>query len=457
MSKKFVIVALMAVLAIGASVAQATPSRMDTLGQNTGLVYLQDDTNIFANPADLANYRKMVWLHMGDDSSDLTAYGGLSLGIGEMLTLGIIVGRNPSFEEGGGIGAVMGDVIGGSGGGYPANFLNHWNASALPNYSSAGTNAASITGVPTGAMVWMNPIDLMLAVKLGNINLGASWYYANGKATNKYTDDFPTDTDEKQTAKLTAWKFGLSTTMGNLTPEVWFHYSPFHLKSVWNDNVADTDATRKLDGRNFDIGAHVIYKMSDHLVLVPKIDYNNISASAKIDTNPDFNPTGIAFRTEGDLTEKYTGGMINAGIGINYSIDKLLVATSVGLQWFHFKQELSIDGLDGSVDETTKWIAIPVVGIGLEYQATKVLVLRGGIARSALYTKSTDITQADVLGSLNYKNTNTISAEAPVTANLGLGLHFGNLVLDLTAGDMIIQGEAGSNNLFSAADLTYKF
>jgi len=63
MSKKLIAAIIVAVLAFGATMAMATESRIETLGDQ-GL-YLMDDTNIFTNPATVAYYPNMVIMHMG--------------------------------------------------------------------------------------------------------------------------------------------------------------------------------------------------------------------------------------------------------------------------------------------------------------------------------------------------------------------------------------------------------
>jgi len=466
MSKKLVIVTLLAVLAIGVSVAQATVSRLDTLGQNTGLVYIQDDTNIFTNPAALANYPNCLIFHMaGVSGDDKYAAGGVSLALGKMLTLGIIVGRNPGFEEYGLLGSLIGTALSSAPGTLgtsastammaPISFTNPWGA-----YSYTNT-VGGIAGYPNGAMNWVNPIDLILAAKVGNLKLGLSWYYAGGKQEDTQENDVASYSDEL-TGRLQAWKFGVATTMGNMSPELWFQYAPFSVKSKFEEASGPlTEETRYLKAHRFNIGFRVPYKMNEKITLVPAFEYSNVGGNIKFDATPDFNPTSVAGLTEGDLSDKYTGNAINVGVGINYQIEKLLVASSIGLQWASAKETLSVNGLDGDVNWQSKWFAIPVVGLGLEYQATKVLVFRGGLSTTTLYGKATGSYNASVAGAANSKDEVKVSQQN-TTASVGLGFLFGNLVIDVTAGNMILANEPGNdghgnNSLFSALDFKYKF
>jgi hypothetical protein len=321
-----------------------------------------------------------------------------------------------------------------------------------------GINPVSIAAIAglDEAMEWHNPIDIMVAAKLGNLLLGVSWYMARGKATAEYTDDAPTDLTETLSAKLWALKVGLSADMGNIMPEVWFAYVPFNVNSKWEDDVANTEVERDLKGRRFNLGMRLFLGMGDNLTIVPAIEWTNINADVTIDTSPDFFPTSFATILEDDLGENYKGNGVNAGVGLNYAMDRVLFTTSIGLQWSKVTRELDVDGLSGSSTSTLSWWALPVIGIGLEYQCTKILVFRAGISTTTINAVYSDSWADDEVGSLNAEEDLKITEQNTV-ASAGIGLHFGNLIIDLTIGDMILSNEPGSQNLFSAMDVKYKF
>lgn len=454
MSKKLIIAAVVAVLSIGVA-AQATESRMDTIGQNTGLSYLADDTGIYANPALLSYYRNMVRIHMGNDDADVTAYGGVSLGLGDMLTLGIFVARNPSNESGL-ISDILSQALAPGAMPPPLVFVNNWS-----DYN-VGTNLvddAAIDLLADGAMNWMNPIDIILAAKLGNINLGISYYIATGKHESAYEDDFPTEYSEEMKAKLQSLKLGLAAEMGNIKPQLYFHYTPYKFESTWTDDVANTELSRDLKGRKFVLGARVFVDLNDNLQIVPHIAWQTANGEVSIDSDPDMGDLVIAtaaIETEEELIEKYKASQISAGLGINYKAENVLVASSIGLNWGKGTRTLEVDGLDENVTGTLRYLELPIVGLGIEYQATKVLVLRSGISTTTIYAKSRWDESSDVVGALDYQDASRDTYQT-TTANAGIGLHFGNLVVDLTAGDMIITGEDAFNSLFSAMDVKYTF
>lgn len=454
MSKKLVVMLLAAVLAFGASIAQATPSRLETLGQGTGLVYVQDDTDIFYNPATLGYYRNVGLLYLGGEDGDMYARGGLLLGLGDMLTVGLIFARNPD-EELGALSVMWWGNAALDPAGFPTSPRWLWN----DNWAAyPGTYIVDITSIGgyDRAMEWMNPIDIILAAKLGNMQLGVSWYTASGKHESAYEDDTPTDSSETFKSRINALKVGLSADMGNVMPEVWFHWVPFKVSSTWEDDILSTEVNRELKGRRFNLGARAFLKMSDALTIVPAIEWSNVNGDVSIDTTPDFYPVAGTLLIEEDLSENYKGNRINAGIGLNYAVDKVLIATSIGLQWSSFTRTLEVDGLTGSEEEVRKLLALPVVGLGVEYQATKIVTFRGGISTTTIYARDRNEDSADTVGSLNYEDTSSITSQN-TTASVGLGLNFGNLVIDLTAGNMLVAGEPAASSLFSALDAKYKF
>jgi hypothetical protein len=425
------------------------------LGQGTGLLYIQDDVDIFYNPATIGYYRNCVLIHMGGyDGGDMYALGGYTKALGDMLTLGLVYGRNPNYEIG-----MISDVFLAGGAIDPAASPMSPMWAFNDNWSDyGGINPVSIAAIAglDEAMEWHNPIDIMVAAKLGNLLLGVSWYMARGKATAEYTDDAPTDLTETLSAKLWALKVGLSADMGNIMPEVWFAYVPFNVNSKWEDDVANTEVERDLKGRRFNLGMRLFLGMGDNLTIVPAIEWTNINADVTIDTSPDFFPTSFATILEDDLGENYKGNGVNAGVGLNYAMDRVLFTTSIGLQWSKVTRELDVDGLSGSSTSTLSWWALPVIGIGLEYQCTKILVFRAGISTTTINAVYSDSWADDEVGSLNAEEDLKITEQNTV-ASAGIGLHFGNLIIDLTIGDMILSNEPGSQNLFSAMDVKYKF
>ena len=442
MSKKLLVAVVVAILTLGATMAMATESRIENLGAQ-GL-YLMDDTNIFSNPATAAYYQKMLRLHMGgvqeetDNSYDMYAYGGGTMAIGEALTIGVFVARNPEFEEGG-IGDVVGDAT--DGGYFDPYFMDP---------------STSVEYASNEVINWMNPFDIILAYKAGDFALGISYYLANGKIDDKIdlAPYSPTsvieDVEYTAKARLHSLKVGMSYKMGNMQPEAWFHWDPFSMKTKWTFDHPDSEETEDLTGNKFQLGARLFYNMNDNLAIVPAIVWETVSAKMEMDSDPDI---GLDH-----LGQEYKVNSIETGVSAQYKADKLFLVGSLGLRWSKFRRELTISDTDYDDDHSEKAFAVPVAAMGLEYQATKLLTFRGGINTTTVWASETsDYDETDTADNKVYDATYLETVQR-TTASIGCGLNFGNLLIDGTFGNFVLAGENGTSiNLFSMLDAKYVF
>ena len=553
MSKKLLVAAMVAVLALGASIAQATPSRLETLGQGGGgLTYLADDTNMFWNPATVNAYPSHVMINLGgfDDNGandDMHATGTVVLGIGP-LNLGLGVGRNPDSElqaismmapngealsTGMGAGADGqpgiagvdddGDTIvdnaselgtAGSDDAMTVLFNNNWATgwSGVPMGGSwsvgpdgqpgvatvdddgdttvddigelgfAGSDdvyTPAMGNLPNGSTQWENPLDIIVGVKAGNINIGLSYYIARGRQVASAVTTTPggvvvADDEYDLKATIQSWKLGLAMEAGSMSPELWFHYDPFTLRSTWTDNLAsnfDYELERMLKGRRINIGTRIPFKANDNLTVVPMFEYSTTSGEATFDESANNvaaltyimgpGPASYTNITVDDLSESYKATQITTGLGINYVKDRILVASSLGLNWMKAVQELEIDGVPGGQTNTMRLFQIPVVTLGIEYEATKILVLRTGISTSTLHSTLRMIEEIDPVNDgtnvVNEEENEITETVQSTTASAGVGLHFGDLVVDMTLGGATVSGEDDDDALFTRLDVKYHF
>jgi len=456
MSKKLLVFAVMATLAFGATISMATASRIENLG-NQGL-YLADDTNIFTNPATVSYYSKVLFLHMGGynggggSNTDMWAFGGATtpLPFMEGLTLGVAFARNPSFEEGG-IGTIRTESFLG-GAFWPWDFPG----GDLPLDDVAAT--------------WHNPFDIILGYKMGDLSIGLSYYLANGRIKYTYNEDgnFDADSDTYfdeevevlSKAYLHSLKLGASYKMGNMQPEAWLNWDPYSVVTTtsWDADGQDAiDYETSLKGSKILLGARLFYNLNDNVAVVPAITWEHVTGNIGMDYEDDYD------EDEYDISMKVN--TINAGVSVQYKADKLLVVGSAGLLWSKFQVDLSDDVEDETYSYYSKSFAVPVVAMGLEYQAMKNITLRGGLKTTTVWSSSTygeeyDNDDYDV----SYDEEEMYSTQS-TTASLGAALHFGNLVLDVTFGNLFLTGENGGNpaygtagpNLFSSLDATYVF
>jgi len=450
MSKKLIAAIIVAVLAFGATMAMATESRIETLGDQ-GL-YLMDDTNIFTNPATVAYYPNMVIMHMGGNDgenqclatdvpggnciqwaqtdADMYAYGGGTLKVMDMLTVGAFFARNPVNEYGDGLGLVLGDA------------LDAGNFAAQLEFDGAST---VVVGPSAGEYTdWENPFEIMAAFNAGDIKLGLSYYLANGKI---HEENDIADTEYDAKSLLHSIKLGASMDMDGMKPEGWVQWSPFSIKM--ENGVKD-----ELTGNKIEVGARLFYDMSDSLTIVPAVRWENVSAEVDWDDS------------YGNINHEYKVNTVETGASVQYTADRLLLVSSLGVLWSSAERTLENDdtGYDGSFKESS--FAIPVVGMGLEYQVKEWLTMRGGMNTTAVWARTQEETDIDAVTTGSDEDTTELETEQRTSASLGMGLHLGNLTIDATIGNYVLVGEDGGNpvvnhkagpNLFSALDAKYVF
>lgn len=442
MSKKLILMAALFMLVFGAVNALATASRMETLGDQ-GL-YLVDDTNVFANPAVLSYYRKCLFLHMGGlEGGDVSAIAAMTFAITDSITLGVLVG-GPGALVGiteSGIGSIKADAIA------SGAFVDFFGV--LP-------------GTPTNDMNtgWMNPLGIILSYKFGDWSLGAEYRFMTGKYND--TDEVAND-EYDEVAALHDIHLGLSGKMGKMQPEVWVHYAPYWMRSDYTDNDADYSSTEKLRGNKVMAGGRLFYSLSEELTIVPAVQWEHVTGSVTVDTDPDLD---LLFQGEtiheGDLAQEYTVDSLITGLNVQYSKGApfgILITGALGLQWSKWERDLSVDTTDFSSVETMKTFAAPTAQMGIEYWHNPIVCFRGGMSTTTVWATTTEaIKEEDVNGDDTYDNS-LMQTVQQTKASVGVGLHFGNMLIDATFGNLFLAGEDGAKmvgqgpNLFSHLDI----
>ncbi len=444
MSRKLIVAAVVAMIAFGATFAMATESRKETLG-NQGL-YLKDDTTIFANPATMSAYRNMIRLHMGgiDDiiesdvateeasyTTDMHAYGGGTIGLTDALTLGLFVGRNPSYEMGG-ISTIRSKAVDLSAG----EFLDPFAISAFAD----------------DAVDWMNPFDVIVSYKMGNLAVGLSYYLANGKMEDENNLSGVT---YEASARLHSLKFSALYKTDKMKPiTMWFHWDPYSIVGKYADSTNSYETT--LSGNKMVLGTKVFYSLSDSVTVVPAVMWQNTSGELEWDEEIVLDhPSSVDYKMNTLMT----------GMSVQYKADKLFLITSLSLKWSKAETTSDADVTDlAVVESTSKTFSCPVAAIGIEYQAKKWLMLRSGVNTTTVWaSKTSESTETDDTTGALIADSSSLETIQPTTASVGVGLLFGNLTVDATLGNMILAGEDGSSdagngpNLFSHLDVKYMF
>jgi len=468
MSKKWVFLVISTALLFGAVNAWATASRLEALGNQD--LFLVDDTNAFVNPAALNYYRDCLFIHMGGvRGGDFSAVGAISFKIGENGGLGIIAGGPIALGMivQGSIYAVRADAI------FSGAFVDHFGV--LP-----GNPPNDVDSTVNSGANFLNPIGIILDYKLGKTALGLGYFLMNGKKKDDIeAPPYNLKFDAEENAMIHAFVIGMSSRLGKMQPEAWFHWDPYWIRSKYDDDITDFESTEKLRGNRFYVGARLIYYLSDTLTVVPAVTYEHVGGHVDIDTDPNLTISllGHTFDVD-DMKQQYKLDTVFAGVNMQYATGGffgLLVTGSVGLEWARFDRELEIDHTHFSetsgfpedptdtVPPVMRSFAAPVVKMGLEYWTNKTLCLRGGISTTTLVSSQVakkDRKEVDGVKTADITEVETVQS---TQAAVGMGLHFGTLLIDMVFGNFFLVGEDGSPilgqgpNLFSNLDVKVKW
>jgi hypothetical protein len=269
-----------------------------------------------------------------------------------------------------------------------------------------------------------------------------------------------------QNAQLQAFVAGIAAKSGKMQPQAWFHWDPYRVKSDYTNNNIPYESVEKLRGNRYYSGARLIYALSDSITVVPAITWEHVGGHVTIDADPSSTISlgGLTYNVN-DLGQQYKVDTVNAGVNMQYATGGffgLLITGSAGLQWSRFVRELDIDHTDFSDITKAKSFAAPVVGLGLEYWANKTLCLRGGLSTTTLLAVSKAKAENKDASGVKRADISSVETVQSTKAAVGMGLHFGNLLIDMVFGNMFLTGEDGwgdgqGPNLYSNLDVKVKW
>ncbi len=457
MSKKITTLTVVVILLFGISNAFATASRMEALG-NQGL-YLTDDTNPYSNPSCQSYYPDRLSIHMGGIyGGDVSAIAGISLGLTDKMVLGLVVGGPGALVMivEGGINTIKTNAILHNPYTLRPKAFNEYFEDLLP----LGSTPPSPNRVDTG---WMNPIGAILAYKSGNTAVGLGYVFVNGKYEE---NDEISDTDLDEKAVMHAMQIGVSTKMGKTMLEAWIHWYPYSVKSKYTDSVMES--AEDLTGNRLNLAGRLIYSFSDTVTIVPAFSWERVTGDVNFDTTPDTD-LGLAAPyddlTEEALDQTYLLDEVITGLNIQYHTGGffgLLITGTVALEWNRWYRELEINETDFNSKHNEKEFLAPRAALGIEYWANKTFCFRAGVSTSTLWAATVvEDDNVDVDGTIT-EAIETMETVQVTTAAVGLGLHFGKLLIDGTFGNMFLAGEDGDlmgdgPNLFSNLDLKVRW
>ncbi len=256
--------ALAAGLAVLATPALASKARMQALGEDVdGSFYINDNRNIFLNPAEVLNHRDLVTFEWGagqttDTDGDTNAEGGFLRGSGNMVW-GAQFGRVTDFADDLN---TAGDEDADLDAYVPSNALDlfvggdagiKWGAQLT--YTSQKDDEFATAG---GDDAEAGQIDLAAGVSTGNIS-GYLKYGVSGKVE---TDG--NDTEVKRSSPL---EIGGSYK--------WMDYTFFAQYMMAKYEADQAGADNDIETNTWQIGAGRVNKLSDRANLFTKVAYVN--------------------------------------------------------------------------------------------------------------------------------------------------------------------------------------
>jgi len=350
---------LVLALAVVSSPAYASRARLEALGQSdNGSYFVDDSRDMFLNPAEVANYKKKLFLEYGattyttgpDALGNSQAQGGFTNTFGD-YTYGVYLGRES-------------DRV--------LNLLK------LAN----GLTAAGTFIVPD------HTIDVFFAGE-GAVKWGLDVYY--GGSENKLTSNANTSASATvtNTASIAAVKAGVIADK----------LSVFTTVGVAEDSKnVNSAGTNELKG-----------KFSMDLAATYALD-NSMKAKAN------FSTFGTDLTQLGTQTVDYTGTLFGVGFGYKKEVAKSVTMYSIiGVDYE--KDSTTYAGTGGAAatalqtagtNLAQKWLNVPL-SLAAEAQATSWLTLRGAISHSLWGQHTTGV------GTDSIDGTNTVAGGVGMT------------------------------------------
>ncbi len=445
--------------------ASAQDARLQSLG-GVGLL-VEDASNVFTNPSLAGVYNNRVFFSLGIDGADgrfqFDPHGGGFVTIKDMVTLGVVLNRNPqSYGFGEALWPVAEAYIPGGPGG------------VLEGPDGPAEETAPLRF----------PADVFLAI--GNpwskLRVGLNVYYGGGVERVWALDDSDQDDLEeslvgKRQTHLFSTTIGLSG--GSLADrtrgEVWARIS---VLSAWYDERGFVEVTSgeapeptvdrvvALD-KDLRFGGGVRLHLGDveqGFVVTPAIEYDHALGVFRFDDNL-VAPDSDAEKAQRNVTSNYG----RLGLGVAWRGDGLLVhgAASIVIRNLQVINTLSVD--EGIEQDTTNTVELgmPELAIGAEYRVLPPLLVRAGI-RSVVVGGRTIGSERSAVGEASdpFETgvTQTVGM-SPVTTNFaatgGIGLEVKRFRLDAIVGGLFLGGGSTMSgtdmSFFSRIDLGFDF
>lgn len=431
--------------------AQAGPARSEAMG-GVDLFY-EDSTNVFTNPATFASHSHRLWFSLGGAGAvgslpSFDPHGGVSVRIRNVVSLGLVLNRNPNLY---GFGAALMPVANQYIDGGPGGVLE-------------GADGPSETTEPIRF-----PLDFFVGLgdPWSRLRVGLNVYYGGGSNRSWTIDD--EDNDGVQDIEIIRkqthlWNvaFGLSggAEGAAVRPDVWLRIG---MLSAWHDErsgsgpggssgsasdgITDVRSDRILSlDRDIRIGlgarAHLATPVTG-LSVVPALQYDVAIGAIRFDDNM-VNPDSDA-----ELSQRAaTGHEARAGLGLTWNHDDLLVhgSLSAAVTAVNVRDEVHDDDEITQSRRLAVQMRLPEIALAAEYRIAPPLLLRGSVKGTVLGGRTLD-QQTDGVGAwpdpddrLVEQGMGMLDPRVTVTATGGFGLEIKRFRLDANLGGAFLGG-----------------
>lgn len=428
MLKKTLFLTLIVVSA--ASISYGSTTRLQSL-----LVrgFIEDDSDIFINPALVAFYPNRVIGELGTYPPHIRPDKN-----GDYLQdqwLGLTFGREP----------FAGGLV-----------LNR----AICMVDEIAAYEMRITGYPFNHPIEpINPIELMGAYQSNGMAIGGR-LYRSGAGSTEETDmeQFYGSWKSEITRNSGVWDLagGMGMDLGGENKlDGYVNLGLFSFNTEYEVTVTDTIAdTTYIDrskdqsegGKYIGFGGRAFFSMTRRIRLVPLLEFSTMSFTEKAEepgtTHPEIKNSEMSFK---------------AGVGINSRFTRRSLF-AIGLSVLYSSEKKETEDEDKT--ETTSW-TLPLFQAGLETYLTKWFIARIGVQKA--HMKVTEKYTAEGVGLKQaYESTQTYSTSPLDFLSLGFGIRLNQFLIDATlmeeipfTGTYLLSGESG--NLCGKITATYHF
>lgn len=445
-----------------ASGVYASWSRLAGLGVDNWMI--EDDANIWLNPAQVNNYPDEVWGELGRAAES----GGWPAAGGNIAIANQWGGASAEIRLFPGVISLFVARP------YTGRLANCGTEGPWSARTSAGADdltkipsafGTTVSGAPASvnlqALTPENKIDLFYALGLGGAKLGL-WlnqakdsdkddYAFESKPTKNPNDG--TMVNERKSGERNFTAGGILENLGPVDkvelaaglgfPSVKNTYDEDWWSGAPNDKYYTIDRELKTDGAfNLNITARGIFSLTKKTNLIGLARYrsNNYSNKCTIKEDSD---ADADLEVDGEIARDQKRHRLDAGVALNSKvIKKTLVIAAIPFNYIKTSYEgTEKDNLTGATaEEHTRKESITSIplNVAFEYEPFKSLAVRMGLSKPIYEKTKTEITDPDwVGGALNNltTRTNLFDPQTPTAVSLGAGVK----VTDALTLDAVIQ------------------